>query len=235
MMHYKPLIVTICDNSGKTLREYDTSTLSSGRESKVRIPFDSEYKFKIKNQSFTRYRLVIEIDGSDITEGGIVVSAYQDGYIERFVSSDRKFKFVRLSNSGVADPTAKENGLITIKAYPEKPPKVAIRSFMATDGYSKGISQQSYGYNTKGCVGQDALLGSIQCSAKQDDRGATVEGMYSNQIFTNTTWEGDDNSNMISFVFRLSGYELNQSTIDKQQELLDAIAKVDKLKAELGL
>lgn len=120
MMHLNSIVVAILDSKQKSFREYSSERLSNGRKSTVHLPFDSEYQILIKNSHERNIRLDIDIDGTSVTNDGLIVSAKNQCTLERFLNSDRKFKFVPISNSEVADPTSKENGIITVKVNFEK-------------------------------------------------------------------------------------------------------------------
>jgi len=120
MMHYNDIVVSICDSNRKSLREYSTDSYGGGRSTQVHIPFETEYQLLIKNNSAKNIRLDIDIDGTNVSNDGIIVNAYRNVYLERFVNSQNKFKFVPVSNAGVADPTSKENGIVTVVAHFEK-------------------------------------------------------------------------------------------------------------------
>jgi hypothetical protein len=115
MMHLNSIVVAILDSKLKSFREYSSERLSNGRKSTVHLPFDSEYQILIKNSHERNIRLDIDIDGTSVTNDGLIVYSKNQCILERFLNSDRKFKFVPISNSEVADPTSKENGIITVK------------------------------------------------------------------------------------------------------------------------
>jgi hypothetical protein len=120
MMHYKDIVVSICDSNKKALREYDSQRLENGRETKVHIPFETEYQILVKNNQTKNIRLDIDIDGTNVTNDGLIIRPWTTAFIERFLNSENKFKFVPVSHEGVSDPTSKENGIITVNAYFEK-------------------------------------------------------------------------------------------------------------------
>lgn len=119
-MHLDSIVVAICDTNKKSFREYSSQRLTNGRKSTVHLPFDSEYQFLIKNNHERNIRLDIDIDGTSVSNSGFVVSSKNQCFIERFINSELKFKFVPISNSEVSDPTSKENGIITVKINFEK-------------------------------------------------------------------------------------------------------------------
>lgn len=123
-MKNESVVVALTDQNNKPYREYDfkkTQTPGGASSCKVYLPFDSEYKILVKNQNNCRIKIDAELDGTAITDDGIVIVANGSTYIERFLSGEgRKFKFVTLLNDGIADPTSKENGILRIKVVKEK-------------------------------------------------------------------------------------------------------------------
>ena len=123
MMHYEQYVVTIADQTGKTFREFDSERLQNGRKSKIYIPYNSEYKIGIKNNSDRRLKMTIDLDGTSISGlGGLIMSAYTSEFLERFVDVARKFKFVRKNDERVSDPSNVENGLLKISIEKEVQP-----------------------------------------------------------------------------------------------------------------
>jgi len=123
MMYYDQYVVAITDQNGKSFREFESERLSRGRKSKVYIPFDSEYKILIKNNSDRRLKMKIDLDGTSISGlGGLIFDAYKTEFLERFVDVARKFKFVRKNDERVSDPSNVENGLLRISIEKEVQP-----------------------------------------------------------------------------------------------------------------
>jgi hypothetical protein len=119
-MHLNDVVVTLVDNTKKPLREHEPKKTDEGRRCKVFIPFESEYQFLIKNNSDTRIKLDIHIDGSLVSGNGLIVNAYATDYLDRFLDVAEKFKYVRKGHSDVADPTNPENGIIKVRVVKEK-------------------------------------------------------------------------------------------------------------------
>ena len=229
MMHSKETktVVVICDENKKPLREFQTETYFGGRTTKVYIPFDSEYQFLIKNGSNRRLRISIDIDGSSIGSD-IILNGFDSDYLERFISHASKFKFVPLSDNSVADPTSKENGIITVKAVLEKEEIPCMDFYCSTDTtYSDSAVFGSAGAwgnhnmldhgvssnvasKTRGIGGQSVISKSFKSN------GATTDGAKSNQSFTSTQWKGDD-GDYFTFTFQLEGVKTELSAIEKNE------------------
>jgi hypothetical protein len=230
MMHYESIVATICDQNKKPLREYDVSRMDNGRSSTVNLPFNTEYQILIKNNQDRRIRLDIDIDGTNVTESGLVFREYQNAHIERFINSDKKFKFVPLSNGNVADPTNGENGVITIVSHMEIKPlqPVFIKKTLSPavhvverdySLYSKscepvlGSRSVNYSTNIGGSTGSATIdwmceerTTTVHTSCQVGQSGATVEGSKSNQGFIDVHWNGDcPFTKPITFKFKLLG------------------------------
>lgn len=126
-MFHEQVVVVLCDSNKKPLREFESQKTDNGRKAKVIVPFHSEYQFLIKNNSDRRIIIRAEIDGTNITKDGLIISAFGNSYLERFLDINKKFMFVPAGSSEVADPTNKENGVIKVRVRKEKkidPPQV---------------------------------------------------------------------------------------------------------------
>jgi hypothetical protein len=217
MMHYNDIVVSICDSNKKSLREYDSQRLSNGRKSNIHIPFDSEYQIMVKNNQGKRIKLDIDIDGSNITNDGFVIHGFQTAYLERFLNTNKKFKFVPVTNDGVADPTSSDNGIITVKVNFEYTPyNPILRS--APRRISDWGDNTVYGSSYSATLSApSSMVGSItSCSYSLNSvptmSGATVEGSQSNQKFSETTWGGNDSLlSEIVFKFKLLGMNSQDS------------------------
>lgn len=256
MMHFEDTIVTIVDSNRKTLKEYESEKIPKGRKSKVFIPFDSEYQFLIKNNNDTRIKLDIEIDGSLVTNEGLIISSFQTAYLERFLNSNEKFKFVKANNEAVSDPTSVENGIIKVRVYKEIKPWSVHHPYILTTTYPRGLldttrylvapSSVMYGVNGINsrslnsenignvCNYSASISNMVDptLSNSNNDLGATVGGTLSNQKFSETTWNGD-NGVETCFTFIMRGTRgLNSKEAQIQFEKMQQYIK---LKQELGL
>ena len=150
MMYNQKLVASLKAN-GKVLREFKDT---------VYIPFGSEYSFLIKNLNTTRALVNIFIDGEDVIEGGLVLSAGQEVDLERYVkngnlSAGNKFKFIeRTANVEEHRGVKLEDGLVRIEFQYEKPRPViniapVYTKTASTWGgvYASGASGSSYNVN----------------------------------------------------------------------------------------
>lgn len=119
MMHANDIVISLVDDSKKPLREHDFQKEEYARKAKVFLPFDTEYKILIKNQSDRRIKLDVEIDGTNVSAEGLIILPHTTDYLERFVNIAKKFKFVRSNDEAVADPSNRENGIVKVRVVKE--------------------------------------------------------------------------------------------------------------------
>lgn len=118
-MHYNGAVVTIREASSHTqLREYFHSRVDNTSEVTLFLPFGSEYEFFFKFTDGIRRRLELTIDGTVVTKD--IILAGPQAVLERFIDTQKRFKFVSLDNPGVQDPTSSANGGIEVRLYKEK-------------------------------------------------------------------------------------------------------------------
>lgn len=232
-MHVANTVVTLVDSKGKPFRELaSTRTQMGGRMCDIHMPFDTHYGFLIKNQNDVRVKINIDIDGTCVTGGGLILQAKHSEVIERFVDSARKFKFVRASHEAVADPTNPDNGEVRVTITREQTPKVVyIPVPMWRDPYPVygpgSWSSNNLRLGARGPAGPQGIPGPVghsgilrgmafsnvsaevscstamPCSADYSEKGATVEGAHSSQVFGTTHWAGDEVGSDVTFVFNL--------------------------------
>lgn len=162
--------------NGKILREFGNT---------VYIPFGSEYQIRLKNLSTQRAKVNIEIDGNNVTEGGLVLNAFQVIDLERFIrngnlNEGNKFKFIERT-SKIEDHRGinVEDGIITIR-YEFENLYAPLKTWKPTYQSYRGVNIPLKSY-------QSAIS-----SIKTNDTGITVEGSKSNQEFNTTSWMGTD-------------------------------------------
>jgi hypothetical protein len=172
----------------------------------VRLPFDTEYAFSFKFKDHVRRKAVITIDGAEVAN--LIVS---DGAVlERFMDSDKRFKFVRADNIAVADPSNPQNGVVKVTLYTERCQWAYYPTTVDWNKYHDPNNTPQWtsgGFNTgvlRGCSDSTVLYSAG--SAAVAEVGATVEGGHSNQTFGNTYWSGDD-GHPITFTFNLKAKE----------------------------
>lgn len=204
-MYHNKLAVAVKSN-GKVLREFNKDT--------VFLPFGCEYSLLVKNLNSVRTIVNITIDGQEVVTGGLVVNAYQEVEIERFVKTNlnkgNKFKFIERSDAVEAHRGVKlEDGVIRIEYQFEKTYPTPLYYVSPTVWYGSGSTWTGdilAGSATTGAketlssnsILRSAAVNSIQCSATSsmsetpsnfveqgyNDAGITVPGSESNQKFT---------------------------------------------------
>lgn len=207
--------------NGKVLREIGDT---------VYLPFGSEYEIRLKNMDSRRAKVFVEIDGQDVTEGGLVLKAFQTIDLERFLQrcdleTGNRFRFIERSSKIEEHRGIKvEDGLIQIRYEFEKPltPTVIPDSFWL-DAPRSHSSVQTNHVNSVcgsaltdawGAIGRDSLPVAMNTSsgrftaksigAPLNESGITVKGSQSNQKFTTTHWRGTDGQ-VYSMVLKLLG------------------------------
>jgi hypothetical protein len=112
---YKDKFVLSVLHDGSPVKE-------NGRRSKkeVAIPFDSEYRVRLKNKNDRSCTARVSIDGRKVSQlGDFIIHAGGSVDLERFVDrsmdSGKKFKFVPLDHEDVDDPTSSNNGIIKVE------------------------------------------------------------------------------------------------------------------------
>lgn len=156
----------------------------------VYLPFGSEYKILLKNLNTAKAKVTVNIDGQNVTGGGLIIDSLQTVDLERFIRNGNllegnKFKFVERT-SKIEDHRGikMEDGLITIN-YEFANIKNFRHPYLTNTLY-RGL------YSTT----------SINCSTLET--GITVEGSKSDQKFNSAYWEGSNGSSHV-LNFRLLG------------------------------
>ncbi len=183
----------------------------------VAIPFNSEYKIRLKNKNDRSCTARVFVDGKKVSGlGDFIITRGSSTDLERFVTSSlkqgKKFKFVSLDDPNVDDPTSSHNGIVKVEfrlakeengikiQWPEPIVWKPIEPFRFNDwsfNYtSKTFSSDVYYTNLdsdttmKRCSGK----GTTPCAVAD---GATVEGDHSNQSFTYSDLEVEDHPTAI--------------------------------------
>jgi len=199
MVYTNEFVVAIKKN-GKVLRESGGST--------VYMPFGSEYTILLKNKSNRRACAMVEIDGTDISDGReFIIPAGGSTELKRFMldgdmDKGNAFQFTSLTDSRVQDPTDSENGRIKVTFWREYEPVVwyePVRyNWVSPDlgwvDYSKqqdsGSNKWKFNYlsNTTTSYCGDC----VHCSAlNSDQKGATIEGKEVAQSFSSSYFTKD--------------------------------------------
>jgi hypothetical protein len=185
---YKNNLAAAIKANGNILREFGDT---------VYIPFGSEYQIRLRNLIGSRVKINVEIDGQNVTDGGLVLNAFQTIALERFIrngnlSTGNRFKFIERTSKIENHRGIKlEDGLIIIRYEFEIPPVTF-----------KSPSQPVWGAHSTGCGRYRNSVS--QRSVSYNETGITVEGSKSNQQFGTTNWSGSSGREY-TIIFKLLG------------------------------
>lgn len=197
---YKNNFAAAIKVNGKILREFGDT---------VYLPFGSEYQIRLKNLSFNRSKVKIEIDGENVTDSGLVLNAQETFDLERFIrnenlSEGNRFKFIERTSKIEDHRGIKiEDGIISIHFEFEIPAPIVNTPLWrepiisrgsggryTTNSVSRRILPGETNYNPFGNTTVDSYVNSTDVFAPLNDTGITVEGSKSNQSFGTTLWRG---------------------------------------------
>jgi hypothetical protein len=177
--------------NGKILREFGDT---------VYLPFGSEYEIRLKNINTSRTKVTIEIDGENVTGGGLILNPSETVDLERFIrngnlSEGNRFKFIERTNKIEDHRGIKlEDGLITIRYEFElfRQPYTSYGMDIPINYYTGGGGGR-YKSSVRGglinSINTNATL-SANAALSANETGITVEGSKSNQKFNTTLWGG---------------------------------------------
>jgi hypothetical protein len=180
--------------NGKILREFGDT---------VYLPFGSEYEIRLKNINTSRTKVTVEIDGENVTGGGLILNPSETVDLERFIrngnlSEGNRFKFIERTNKIENHRGIKlEDGLISIR-YEFEISLPTYTLFPQNNPYTKSVPINYYvgGSGRYTCNVRGSLNAPIENSINTNaalslnETGITVEGSRSNQKFNTTLWNG---------------------------------------------
>lgn len=196
MMYNQKMVCSVkCD--GKILREFDDT---------VAIPFGSEYSLLLKNLNTRKALVKVEIDGEDVTGGGLIISPNQTVDFERYIldgnlSTGPKFKFIEKTEQ-ISDYRGDrvEDGIVRVTyqfeaVQPTYYYDLFNTYFRSSPSIGKG-GNQVYGasYLSNMSVGSSLGTNSVDGTSQEtytsgtlnistNDAGITTKGSDSNQKF----------------------------------------------------
>ncbi len=172
---YNEKLVVAVKASGRVLREHKDS---------VYVPFGAEYSLFFKNLNSVRVLIHLEIDGTNMTDSGIIVDPGESVDLERSIKNSNlkagnRFKFIERTSGIESGPRGikPEDGLIRVQFEFEKQREPwpinygylkssGSRSFPAGDVYA---STASFTGTTDGGMTSNAtLIGSNSAYASSD-------------------------------------------------------------------
>jgi len=189
----------------------------------IAIPFDSEYKIRLKNKNDRSCTARVFVDGKRVSQlGDIIITAGATVDLERFIdrslTEGKRFKFVPLDHPDVDDPTSSKNGIIKVEFRLAKQPNgIKIHPWLVYDGDFGWSSSDTYketndgftwtaplsqtsdgitsgaGYTSNSCCYNTNLCDAVPARAAVE-AGATIEGGKSAQSFVYSNLEVEDNA-----------------------------------------
>jgi hypothetical protein len=226
-----------------------------GNNKEIAIPFDSEYKIRLKNKNNRSCTARVLIDGKKVSNlGDVIVTAGGtidlERYIDRSLVQGKKFKFVPLDHPDVDDPTSSSNGVIEVefrKAKHQNGIKLDHDWNWCDFNWAPPYREDNNGpqYYGDGGSTAGAMCDSVQCYSAGGEvkssrsfvsAGATVEGSKSNQQFSYSNLEVEDY--VVTLKLKIIGIEKNKITCDLAYKYCSAcgskIKRVDKYCSECG-
>lgn len=218
-MYKDKFILSIIDSEEHVARETSykgTNYLYKGYKTVI-LPFNSEYKVRLKNKNNRSCAVRLFIDGKVVSNlGDIIVASNSRIDLERFIDtsldSGKKFKFVSLNDSNIDDPTDEQNGIIRAEFRLAKNTDQIVLNqhnywqnylrqspfYSSDDNVPVNDNYQvyfTYGDTTNtSFTSKDTISNSILASnASKVSDGATIEGSDSNQRFIFNYLDLEDN------------------------------------------
>jgi len=185
----------------------------------VAIPFDTEYKLRLKNSNHRRCSATVWIDGAKVSEMGNFIIDGNDlldleRFLDRSLTEGKRFRFVPLDHPDVDDPNRAENGLIKVEFRLEKLAKIMPKDFYYKDLRNPFTLELDTTLDMSSDLSDDMILtitgtgtltmtvnsltpndswvtdASTLCSATS--AGATIPGSHSSQSFYKVDFEAGD-------------------------------------------
>lgn len=196
-------------HDGHPVREFGTAGIK-----RIALPFDSEYKVRLKNKNSRSCTAKVLIDGKEVSKlGDFIVHAGGTVDLERFVESSlehgKRFKFVPADHPDVDDPTSSDNGIIKVEfrlARKENGVKISVwppdpkpwviydtPDWYRTPIYGNGSTFVSSEVSVSYCSSN--MSSGLRAGNVED--GATIEGGKSNQSFVYSSLDVDDSPTIL--------------------------------------
>lgn len=169
----------------------------------VALPFNSEYKVRLKNKNNRSCTARVFIDDKRVSKlGDLIIGANGTVDLERFIDSSldhgKRFKFVPLDHPDVDDPTSGHNGIVKVEfRLARKENGIKIKTdpvvwkpwdFADYDKPFDGIYGDDINPINKNFSGGSVQVSYCATNFLSDNQnsiedGATVEGKHSDQSF----------------------------------------------------
>ena len=188
----------------------------------VAIPFDTEYKLRLKNSNHRRCSATVWIDGAKASEiGNFIIDStdYLDleRFLDRSLTEGKRFKFVPLDHPDVDDPNRVENGIIKVEFRLEKLAEIMPKDnfyykhlrtpynlleldissdmtmvFGVNDMLTITIDTGTLTTTVNSLTPNDSWITDASTLCSATSAGATVPGSYSSQAFYKVDFDGED-------------------------------------------
>jgi len=170
----------------------------------VAIPFNTEYKLRLKNNHQRRCSATVYIDGAKVSEmGNFIINGNDILDLERFLNDSltegKRFKFVPLSHPDVDDPSRAENGIIKVEFKVEKLQQIMPKEWHSEKFYFLSDGSPAFLHIVSDTLSTldfnhdlliDTDISVTLCSSTS--AGATIPGSFSNQSFYKVDFDGED-------------------------------------------
>jgi hypothetical protein len=190
---------------------------SINRDNTIAIPFETEYKIRLQNKNSRRAVAKVFVDDENVSEGGVILNAYQTLDLEGPVRKNRNFKFVSI-HSGQAHDAGKsedvngEKGVIRVEFQLEAPKRPVVKKptictqlspwqyghvedwrVTYSPSFVTNSPRHFEGYEARNSCGEEKTSGGILSAANTSKglTGATVSGDSNNQNFVYDSFELD--------------------------------------------
>lgn len=187
------------ERNGDPLRE-----TAVGSQKLVHVPDGAEYGIMIKNLNYSQILADVWMDGIKLTsENQLLLDGYQTLHLERFLDTDRKFKFVRYEGSGQENSVEERNaGIIRVRIWHNvgyRPKPFITQPTMWWQNYSYPsmfANPAPYSQQCRSSFNMEIGNQSVMCcsdanlvsrSIGEEEIGTTVEGSKSDQSFHEVT------------------------------------------------
>lgn len=159
----------------------------------VFLPFGSEYKIRVKNPKLHRVGVKFFVDGTEISNGLIVLDPKQTFDLRRMIvdgdiDKGPKLVFESKNHSGIQDPTASDLGNVTVEFYSEQSRHISIIKSLEEIRCTNNTPDLTHLYSTNWTTSASPHDSQVLMSSTRQV-GGTVPGAVTEQSFLSTNFE----------------------------------------------
>lgn len=201
---------------------HNGEALTNSKAGVVALPFGAEYKIRLRNKNNRRAGAQVFLDGEEVTDGFVIISANDYTDLDCHVLSRKRLKFVS-ADSGEATDAGKDNkdddsnGVVKVvwrleKEYQLPPPIQYIPhwynsmwqwySYPPVYGIGSAEEKTSGGIVTPNCQASNTCDFEGVSNNYKLQEGCTVEGSVSNQNFRTVYLELEVTSTIIQLILK---------------------------------